>query len=88
MNILERTSDNNTINFTFPIECCDGKVVQTNIGDFRTTGIAPSWEDAKLQVEKYGVSSLGTVGYFINPSGTITSSFRFYYYLNQKNERR
>ena len=74
----------NNAQITFPVEVSDGKVVEYNISNFHCTGIAPSWEDAKIQVEKYGQGSLGTVGYFRNPSGMITCTSRFSHYLNQE----
>jgi hypothetical protein len=70
----------------FPVEDNQGNIKQTSYQDFHITGYVPNWQQAKEQVAREGVSSLGLVGFFMNPSGVTTDSSRFSHYLNQEKD--
>ncbi len=72
------------VDFAFEVEDCRGERKMINMSQFHATGIAPDWATAKDQVEKYGSSALGLVGYFRTPDGVLASSSRFQYYLDKE----
>jgi hypothetical protein len=60
-----------------------GNLETVPIYEFHSTGVAPSWEDAK----KMEGCALGTIGFFRNPDGVLTKASRFNYYLEKEKEQ-